>query len=71
MFQSIETMLRAIENTQKELDIIRHFGWNTWENTYPDGDVEEEHRAGYIATLEAQRGILERELERRTRHTGA
>ncbi len=65
MFQSVETMLREIERTQKELDIIRHRGWNVWENTY-EAFLEEEHRAGYIATLEAQRGILERELERRT-----
>ena len=69
MFQSVETMLRAIESTQAELDIIRHRGWNAWESTY-EVNLEEEHRPGYIATLEAQRGILERELERRTRHTG-
>ncbi len=69
MFQSVETMLRAIERTQKELDIIRHFGWNDWENTY-ETHLEEKHRPGYIATLEAQRDLLQRELERRTRHTG-
>ena len=66
MFQSVETMIRAIESTQKELDIIRHRGWNAWENTYPEGDVEEKHRPGYIATLEAQRDLLQRELKRRT-----
>jgi hypothetical protein len=65
MFQSVETMLRAIESTQAELDIIRHRGWNAWENYY-EAFLEEEHRAGYIATLEAQRGLLERELNRRT-----
>ena len=65
MFQSVETMLRAIESTQAELDIIRHRGWNAWENYY-EAFLEEKHRPGYIATLEAQLGVLERELKRRT-----
>ena len=64
MFQSIESMRRAMEATQHELDIIRDRGWSAWEDYY-EAFLDAEHRESYVSTLEAQLGLLQRELTRR------